>query len=169
MTKRFSGFPPEGQYWQFPTIINGFVDILSGNEFKVLWYILRHTYGFQKSADRISISQIMYGIKRKNGTTLDVGTGIKWRKTVVDATKNLERLGFVKLVKKTGKTTLYSPLVRNSHQTSSINELVGGSKNEPTINNITIDNNNNGKTIENIKNHIRTEVLGGPAVSAQTV
>ena len=100
MVKNFPGFPPEGQYWQFPTIINGFVNVLSGAEFKILWYILRHTYGFQKNSDTISIPQIMKGIKKKTGEVLDVGTGIKDRTTVINALRKLEQWGFIKSEKR---------------------------------------------------------------------
>ena len=145
MGRGFPGFPPEGQYWQFPTIINGFVDQLSGSEFKILWYILRHTYGFQKSSDKISIPQIMRGIRKRSGEILDVGTGIKHRGTVVVALKKLEKLGFIRSVKRTGKTTEFYPLVQKMNPiqktdpTSTKNEPLPVLKNEPTID-TTIDN-----------------------------
>ncbi len=49
---------------------------LSGAEFKVLLYIARRTYGFGKTSDSISLSQIANGITKRDGTVLDRGTGI---------------------------------------------------------------------------------------------
>lgn len=108
-TIKFPGFPAylEKSYWQFPSIINGHVHDLTGAEFKVLWYILRHTFGWQKSSDYISIPQICEGIKRKDGTYLDKGTGLSyvWARKTLDS---LERNGFISLEKDTGKTTKVS-------------------------------------------------------------
>jgi len=74
--EQFEGFDPEPKSWDFPMIINGWVHKISGAEFKILWYILRHTHGWQKNSDAISYNQFKYGIKRKNGTWLDRGTGL---------------------------------------------------------------------------------------------
>lgn len=93
---RFPGFPPDQQTWNFPNIINGFVHQLRGGEFKVLWYILRHTYGWQKEKDRIALTQFEKGIfsKKRNGW-LDRGTGLT-RQTIITALKSLEATGFIK-------------------------------------------------------------------------
>src|SRR3954469_17876800 len=49
---------------------------LDNAELRVLLYIIRRTYGFKKNSDDISISQMVDGIKRKDGTVLDGGTGM---------------------------------------------------------------------------------------------
>jgi Bacteriophage replication protein O len=49
---------------------------LDNAELRVLLYIVRRTYGFKKSSDDISISQMVDGIKRRDGTVLDGGTGM---------------------------------------------------------------------------------------------
>jgi DNA-binding transcriptional ArsR family regulator len=49
---------------------------LDNAELRVLLYIIRRTYGFKKSSDDISIGQMVDGIKRKDGTVLDGGTGM---------------------------------------------------------------------------------------------
>src|SRR3954453_3641549 len=49
---------------------------LDNAELRVLLYIIRRTYGFKKNSDDISISQMVAGIKRKDGTVLDGGTGM---------------------------------------------------------------------------------------------
>jgi hypothetical protein len=57
-------------------ILDHWMAELSGAEFKVLLYVARRTYGFGKDADDISLSQLASGIRRRNGTTLDRGTGL---------------------------------------------------------------------------------------------
>jgi len=102
---KFPGFPRELEksYWQFPTIINGHAHSLTGAEFKVLWYILRHTFGWQKTTDRLSLSQICNGIKKRNGEHFDKGTGLS-KPWVIKATKTLERKGFIKVKRSKGKS-----------------------------------------------------------------
>jgi len=57
---------------------------LSPAEFKVMMYIIRRTFGFKKSADAISLSQIVSGVCTKSGKRLDMGTGLS-RQGVVNA------------------------------------------------------------------------------------
>ena len=128
------------------------MNVLSGAEFKILWYILRHTYGFQKNSDTISIPQIMKGIKKKTGEVLDVGTGIKDRTTVINALRKLEQWGFIKSEKRLGKTTRYYPLVQKPDYPSRETRRVGSRETRPTINNITIDNTDNTHLKEDLKN-----------------
>lgn len=56
---------------------------LSEAELKVLLYVIRRTFGFKKNADAISFSQMTDGIKRRDGSILDSGTGMSkssvWR------------------------------------------------------------------------------------------
>lgn len=75
-------------------IIDHWMAELSGAEFKVLLYIARRTYGFQKERDNISLTQIAEGIKRRDGTVLDRGTGIS-RRNVLRAVNTLEERGMV--------------------------------------------------------------------------
>src|SRR3954447_12264680 len=49
---------------------------LDNNELRVLLYIVRRTYGFKKDTDNISLSQMVSGLRRKDGTMLDHGTGL---------------------------------------------------------------------------------------------
>ena len=62
---------------------------LSGAELKVLLYIVRRTFGFKKDSDNISLSQMMHGIKTRDGRVLDRGVGLT-KKTVLGALRNLE-------------------------------------------------------------------------------
>jgi hypothetical protein len=50
-------------------------------ELKVLLYVTRRTFGFNKLNDRISLSQFTRGILRRDGSALDSGTGLT-RRTV---------------------------------------------------------------------------------------
>jgi hypothetical protein len=62
---------------------------LTGSELKVLLYIIRRTFGFKRDSDNISLSQMLNGIRTKDGRTLDRGTGIA-KSTLVSALKSLE-------------------------------------------------------------------------------
>lgn len=62
---------------QIPDVIlDHWMAKLSGSELKVLLYVARRTYGFQKDQDNISLTQLASGIRRKDGSTLDRGTGL---------------------------------------------------------------------------------------------
>lgn len=140
---KFPGFPAslEKSYWQFPTIINGYVYSLSGAEFKVLWYILRHTFGWQKSSDKLSITQICSGVKKKDKTYLDKGTGLS-RKWVMNTLTSLEKKGFIYMDKSSGKTTKISPNITGELNTPlpvEQNTPVAGVENTPTIDTFTKD------------------------------
>jgi hypothetical protein len=62
---------------------------LSGGELKVLLYIIRRTFGFKKESDNISLSQMLSGIERRDGTVLDRGVGLS-KKTLLQALKDLQ-------------------------------------------------------------------------------
>ena len=67
---------------------------LTGAEFKVLAYIVRRTFGFEKPSDTISLDQICNGVKRADGHVLDGGTGLS-KKTAIAALKGLEDKGVI--------------------------------------------------------------------------
>ncbi|MBX9625557.1 MAG: replication protein [Gemmataceae bacterium] len=75
-------------------ILDHWMAELSGAEFKVLLYIARRTYGFGKDKDAISLSQIAGGLKRRDGTVLDRGTGAS-RSSVARSLKALEERGLI--------------------------------------------------------------------------
>jgi|SRR5579871_336738 len=80
---------------QIPDVILDFwLSELSGAELKVVFYIARRTYGFRKLSDNISLSQICTGIKKRDGTVLDTGTGLS-RSSVARAVKTLEEQGII--------------------------------------------------------------------------
>ena len=114
--QKFEGFDPEPRTWDFPMIINGWVHKLSGSEFKVLWYILRHTYGWQKDSDAISYTQFKYGILKKDKKWLDRGTGLSYP-AIKKAIDGLKEKGFLEVIKgrnEKGKqsTNRYSPRLK---------------------------------------------------------
>lgn len=92
---KFPGFPPEPttNYWPYPRALNGWWYSLSGSEQKVLDYILRHTWGFKKTADKISLTQFETGVRN-----LDKGVGLS-RPAIVKAIKGLVRKGFIRKIK----------------------------------------------------------------------
>jgi Bacteriophage replication protein O len=61
---------------------------LSGAELKVLLYIIRRTFGFKKDADSISISQMLAGIEKRDGSHLDHGVGLS-KPTLLQALRSL--------------------------------------------------------------------------------
>src|SRR5664279_5667776 len=77
--RHFQGFDGPN-YTQVPDqLFDNLMADLSGAELKVLLYIMRRTFGFKKGSDRISKSQLENGIQKKNGDTLDHGTGLSRR------------------------------------------------------------------------------------------
>ena len=138
MEKKFQGFPPDSStnFWSYPKDLNGYWHLLTGSEQKVLDYILRHTWGFDKTEDEISLTQMEKGIKG-----FDKGTGLS-RQTVITAIKGLIKMGFIK--KKKGKYANCYELVKNLDYPSQKSRLVGSLKSRHTIDNVTIDNTNKG-------------------------
>ena len=81
---------------------------LVGSEQKVLDCILRHTWGFDRSSDRISLTQLEHGVgKIHNGTGLS-------RKQIIRALRALKQKGFITSVK-SSIANEYS-LVTETHQ-----------------------------------------------------
>ena len=71
----FAGFDAP-RYTQTPDVLfDELLPYLSEAELKVLLYIIRRTFGFKKEADAISISQMVYGIVKADGSRLDWGAG----------------------------------------------------------------------------------------------
>src|SRR4051794_32829848 len=72
----FSGFLSPNTTPVPDVLFDELLQRLDNAELRVLLYIIRRTYGFKKSSDDISIGQMVDGIKRKDGTVLDGGTGM---------------------------------------------------------------------------------------------
>jgi hypothetical protein len=88
-TATFHGFFAPN-YTQVPDeLFDDLMTDLSGAELKVLLYIIRRTFGFKKTEDTISLSQMLNGITTKAGEVLDRGTGLS-KKTLLMALNTLE-------------------------------------------------------------------------------
>lgn len=67
---------------------------LSGAELKVLLYIIRRTFGFKKDSDNISLSQMLGGVRTRDGRQLDRGVGLS-KKTLLQALRSLEEQNII--------------------------------------------------------------------------
>lgn len=132
--EKFPGFPPEPitNFWSYPKDLNGYWYQLSGSEQKVLDYILRHTWGFDKTSDEISLSQLEKGIRG-----FDKGTGLS-RPSIVRSIRGLIQKGFIK--KRPGKKANCYELVKNFNYPDKKSLRIASKKSLPTIDNIAIDN-----------------------------
>jgi hypothetical protein len=86
----FTGFEPSNTTPVPDVLFDELLTELSGAELKVVLYIIRRTRGFKKDTDAISLNQFQKGIKKRDGTVLDKGCGIKDRQTIVNAIDSLE-------------------------------------------------------------------------------
>ena len=91
---RYRGFPRPNTTPTPDDLFDLFLPVLTHAELKVLLYIVRRTYGFKKSSDRISLKQICKGIITKSGKRLDSGTGLS-RQGAITAVKSLEKRGLI--------------------------------------------------------------------------
>jgi Bacteriophage replication protein O len=72
---------------------------LSEAELRVLLYIIRRTFGFKKQKDPISLTQLVEGIKTKDGNVLDLGTGMS-RRGVMKGCQGLVKKGVISVEKR---------------------------------------------------------------------
>jgi phage replication O-like protein O len=104
--KRFAGYDSP-HYTQIPDqLFDEQLPDLSGSELKALLYIMRHTFGWRKDADKISISQIMGGITARDGRVIDRGTGLS-KQAVVTALKGLEDQNIIVRTKRASQANGY--------------------------------------------------------------
>lgn len=86
-------------YTQVPdNLLDHAIAHMSGNEFKIVMYICRRTYGWKQPAAKISLQQLMVG------TGPDEGTGITRRASVIGYVRNLRKRGFLVAEVSRGKT-----------------------------------------------------------------
>lgn len=91
---QFSGFAFPNSTSVPDQLFDELMPYLTGAELKVLLYIIRRTFGFKKSSDDISLSQMVNGIKKKNGEILDKGTGLG-KASVARALNTLEQKNII--------------------------------------------------------------------------
>ena len=106
--KKFQGFPPlekdeKGKNVHFTMYPNGWnraLQKMEGNEIKVVWYIMEHTWGWQEDGEhvrtrRISTDEFMYGRKLTgSGKRIDEGTGLS-ENTVIASLKKATDHGYI--------------------------------------------------------------------------
>ena len=91
---RFKGFARPNTTPTPDEIFDRFLHDLTHSELKVILYIIRRTYGFRKSSDRISLKQITDGLVTRGGKRLDHGTGLS-RRGAISAVQSLEKKGLI--------------------------------------------------------------------------
>jgi hypothetical protein len=69
---------------------------LRESELRVLLYIIRRTFGFKKDSDSISLSQMVGGIRTRDGRVLDRGTGMT-RRGVLKGVAGLNDKGVIRV------------------------------------------------------------------------
>lgn len=92
----FPGYDPyncQEQFFQYPMILENYWWAMSGSEQKVLTFIIRKTFGWQKQSDSIALSQFTDGDGTGNGTGLS-------RAQVKRAIELLEKKGFIKVTRR---------------------------------------------------------------------
>ncbi len=72
---------------------------LTEAELRVLLYIVRRTFGFNRERDAISLSQMVDGIRTKDGRVLDRGTGMS-RRGVMGGCAGLTEKGIITVEKR---------------------------------------------------------------------
>jgi len=98
---QFTGFSrPESNFFRLPY---EWIDITAGidniAELKVVQYILRHTWGYQEYSIKkhITIDEFIRGRKRKDGSRMDLGTGLSEMSVRNGIAKALEH-GFIEAI-----------------------------------------------------------------------
>ena len=81
-------------------ILDFWMPKLKESELKVLLYVVRKTYGYKgkEDGDFISLSQLLNGVKKKDGSYQDKGTGLG-RTAILSAINILEDVGLIKVVR----------------------------------------------------------------------
>jgi len=85
----FKGVPrlPKPNFTMVPDILfDLYLPALSDAELRVLLYIIRHTLGWKKDSDSISLRQLTDGMQKRDGTWQDFGCGLT-RRGVINAIK----------------------------------------------------------------------------------
>lgn len=110
---RFAGFDHPNTTPVPDVIFDEVLTEVSDAELRVLLYIVRRTYGFKKQneGDAISLSQMVNGIKTRDGKVLDRGVGLS-KATVARALQGLRTKGIIRATRtssaeKGNEPTLY--------------------------------------------------------------
>jgi len=177
-SNKFTGFPKIGEpgtFWMYPKVMDQYWYTLSGSEQKVLDYLLRRTFGWQKPKDKVSIGQFAKGL---NGR--DTGTGLSER-AVIRALDILEQNGFIKIqrfVKDTGEKGIneYRLVMSKRRKGDDKNTPRGNDKNSlprdvgntGTINSSSINRNSINRAIREIHACYKEKIESGAKLSKDT-
>jgi hypothetical protein len=102
-------------------ILDNYLSQLTGAELKVLLYLVRKTFGYNKlDGDDISLSQLEHGTKSRAGEAIDTGTGLD-KKSILRATQILESVGLIEVTRKENREGRNLP----NHYRLKIEEIKG--------------------------------------------
>jgi hypothetical protein len=105
---------------------------LDNAELRVLLYIIRRTYGFKRSTDDIAISQMVDGIRKKDGTVLDRGTGMS-KGSVTRGLRGLLGKGVILARRNTSKEHGFEPTTYALKFKNEAEPLVSGTRQAPLV------------------------------------
>ena len=113
-------------YTQIPNLLLDNMADFTHAEFKVMMYICRRTFGFQKESDKIALSQMLNGIKKEE-KVLDNGTGLS-RQGLLNSLENLEKKGYISSIKTKNRTTKYVVTLVDQKENELVNSVDGTSQ-----------------------------------------
>lgn len=115
---RFPGFKRvyKDSFFRYPNELESYWYLLSGSEQKLLDFILRRTYGFQKVEDHISLSQFVNGVGKKGK-----GPGVS-RAQVQRSITGLESKGFIRTERHGYQTRLIKLVLRDEEVAEPVSE-----------------------------------------------
>src|SRR5215211_8005026 len=96
---RYEGFPSPNGTVVPDDVFDVLMPELSEAELRVLLYVIRRTFGFKKDSDSISLSQMVDGVKTRDGRVLDRGTGMS-RRGVMKGCAGLVEKGVIRVEKR---------------------------------------------------------------------
>lgn len=120
--KRFPGFKREytRDFFKYPTMMESWWHTLSGAEQKCMDFILRQTLGFQRTSDKISISQFVSGIGTRNK-----GAGMS-KAQVPRVLASLEDKGFISVKRSKYRTNEISLVLEEGVEKGEEESVVNG-------------------------------------------
>src|SRR3712207_6438328 len=105
---KFAGFSSPNTTPVPDVLFDELLLLLDNAELRVLLYIIRRTFGFKRSTDDIAISQMVDGIRKKDGTVLDRGTGMS-KGSVIRGLKGLLEKGVILARRNTSRERGFEP------------------------------------------------------------
>jgi len=129
---RFAGFQNPNYTIVPDEVFDELLTVLSGGELKVLLYIIRRTFGFKKDSDNISLSQMLRGISRKDGTQLDGGVGLS-KPTLLQALRTLQDKNIIETERRRSAEKGDEPTVYRLSFANGASQMARGQKTTPPV------------------------------------